>query len=68
MLADSYTLYLKTNNYHWNVRGPMLQTLHLMFETQYNEQSLRFGRVRRRKVLFPVAPGTNTCTRLDEGP
>lgn len=33
LLADSYTLYLKTHNYHWNVTGPMFQTLHLMFET-----------------------------------
>ena len=37
VLADSYTLYLKTHNFHWNVTGPMFQTLHLMFETQYNE-------------------------------
>ena len=34
LLADSYTLYLKTHNYHWNVTGPMFNTLHLMFETQ----------------------------------
>ena len=39
-LADSYTLYLKTHNYHWNVVGPMFNTLHLMFETQYNELAL----------------------------
>jgi starvation-inducible DNA-binding protein len=37
LLADTYTLYLKTHNFHWNVTGPMFQTLHLMFETQYNE-------------------------------
>ena len=37
VLADTYTLYLKTHNFHWNVTGPMFQTLHLMFETQYNE-------------------------------
>ena len=37
LLADSYTLYLKTHNYHWNVTGPMFQTLHLMFEEQYTE-------------------------------
>jgi len=36
LLADTYTLYLKTHKYHWNVTGPMFQTLHLMFETQYN--------------------------------
>ena len=37
VLADTYTLYLKTHNYHWNVTGPMFNTLHLMFEEQYNE-------------------------------
>ncbi len=37
LLADTYTLYLKTHNFHWNVTGPMFQTLHLMFETQYTE-------------------------------
>jgi len=37
LLADSYTLYLKTHNYHWNVEGPMFNTLHLMFEQQYTE-------------------------------
>ena len=40
LLADTYTLYLKTHNYHWNVTGPMFQTLHLMFETQYTELAL----------------------------
>jgi starvation-inducible DNA-binding protein len=37
LLADTYVLYLKTHAFHWNVVGPMFQTLHLMFETQYNE-------------------------------
>ena len=37
VLADTYTLYLKTHNFHWNVTGPMFQTLHLMFEEHYNE-------------------------------
>ena len=37
LLADSYTLYLKTHNFHWNVTGPMFQTLHLMFMGQYTE-------------------------------
>ncbi len=37
LLADTFTLYLKTHNFHWNVTGPMFQTLHLMFEQQYNE-------------------------------
>src|SRR6478672_6214687 len=37
LLADTYTLYLKTHNFHWNVTGPMFQTLHLMFEEHYQE-------------------------------
>ena len=37
LLADTYTLYLKTHNFHWNVTGPMFNTLHTMFETQYTE-------------------------------
>ena len=37
LLADSYTLYLKTHNFHWNVTGPMFNALHLMFENQYQE-------------------------------
>ncbi|MCY3827764.1 MAG: ferritin-like domain-containing protein, partial [Rhodospirillaceae bacterium] len=37
LLADTYTLYLKTHNFHWNVTGPMFNTLHLMFEQQYTE-------------------------------
>ncbi len=38
LLADTYSLYLKTHNFHWNVTGPMFQTLHLMFETHYYEK------------------------------
>ena len=37
LLADTYTLYLKTHNFHWNVTGPMFQTLHMMFEAQYTD-------------------------------
>lgn len=37
LLADTYSLYLKTHGFHWNVTGPMFNTLHLMFETQYQE-------------------------------
>ena len=40
LLADSYTLYLKTHNYHWNVTGPQFNTLHQMFEEQYSELAL----------------------------
>ena len=48
VLADSYTLYLKTHNYHWNVVGPMFSTLHLMFETQYNELALAVDEIAER--------------------
>jgi starvation-inducible DNA-binding protein len=59
LLADSYTLYLKTHNFHWNVTGPMFQTLHLMFETQYTELALAVDVIaeRIRSLGFP-APGT----------
>jgi starvation-inducible DNA-binding protein len=59
LLADSYTLYLKTHNFHWNVTGPMFQTLHLMFQTQYEELALAVDLVaeRIRALGFP-APGS----------
>ncbi|MEQ1915805.1 MAG: Dps family protein [Gallionella sp.] len=59
MLADSYTLYLKTHNFHWNVTGPMFQTLHLMFMTQYNEIWMAVDLIaeRIRALGFP-APGS----------
>jgi len=59
MLADTYTLYLKTHNFHWNVTGPMFQTLHLMFMTQYNEIWLAVDVIaeRIRALGFP-APGS----------
>jgi starvation-inducible DNA-binding protein len=59
LLADEYTLYLKTHNFHWNVTGPMFNTLHLMFETQYNELALAVDLVaeRIRALGFP-APGS----------
>jgi starvation-inducible DNA-binding protein len=59
LLADSYTLYLKTHFFHWNVTGPMFQTLHLMFETQYNELALAVDQVAERiRALGHVAPGS----------
>ena len=59
VLADSYTLYLKTHNFHWNVTGPMFQTLHLMFEAQYNELALAVDLVAERiRALGFHAPGT----------
>ncbi len=59
LLADTYTLYLKTHNFHWNVTGPMFQTLHLMFETQYTELALAVDLVAERiRALGYPAPGT----------
>src|SRR4051812_26726303 len=59
LLADTYTLYLKTHYFHWNVTGPMFQTLHLMFEEQYNELWLANDLIaeRIRALGFP-APGS----------
>lgn len=59
LLADSYTLYLKTHNFHWNVTGPMFQTLHLMFEQQYTELSTAVDLIAERiRALGVYAPGT----------
>jgi len=59
LLADTYTLYLKTHNFHWNVTGPMFQTLHLMFEQQYNELALAVDLIAERiRALGHPAPGT----------
>jgi len=59
LLADTYTLYLKTHNFHWNVKGPMFNTLHLMFENQYDELALAVDAIaeRIRSLGYP-APGT----------
>jgi len=59
LLADSYTLYLMTHNFHWNVKGPMFNTLHLMFMNQYTEQWAALDQIaeRIRALDFP-APGT----------
>jgi starvation-inducible DNA-binding protein len=59
LLADTYTLYLKTHNFHWNVTGPMFQTLHLMFETQYSELALAVDLIAERiRALGAPAPGS----------
>lgn len=62
LLADTYTVYLRTHNFHWNVTGPMFQTLHLMFMTQYNELWTATDLIaeRIRALGFP-APGTYTA-------
>ncbi len=59
LLADSYTLYLKTHNFHWNVKGPMFQTLHLMFEQHYTELALAVDLIAERiRALGQPAPGS----------
>lgn len=59
LLADSYTLYLMTHNFHWNVTGPMFNSLHLMFMTQYTEQWTALDSIAERiRALGHPAPGT----------
>lgn len=59
LLADSYTLYLMTHNFHWNVTGPMFNTLHLMFMAQYTEQWNALDLIAERiRALGHPAPGT----------
>lgn len=73
LLADTYSLYLKTHNFHWNVTGPMFNTLHLMFEAQYTELALAVDLIaeRIRSLGFP-APGTYSeyakLSSIDETP
>ena len=71
VLADSYTLYLKTHNYHWNVTGPQFNTLHQMFETQYSEQALAVDEIAERiRALGVFAPGSyqafSALTEIEE--
>ena len=71
LLADSYTLYVKTHSYHWNVTGPMFSTLHTMFETQYTELALAVDEIAERiRALGSVAPGSYTqfmqCSTVKE--
>ncbi|MCY4264491.1 MAG: DNA starvation/stationary phase protection protein [Gammaproteobacteria bacterium] len=59
LLADTYTLYLKTHNFHWNVTGPLFNTLHQMFEQQYTELALAVDEIAERiRALGVVAPGS----------
>ena len=72
LLADSYTLYLKTHNYHWNVEGPMFNTLHLMFEEHYTELATAVDEIAERiRALGVKAPGSYsayvTLTSVAEG-
>lgn len=72
LLADSYTLYLKTHNYHWNVQGPQFNTLHLMFEGQYTELATAVDEIAERiRALGVKAPGSYSefakLTAIEEG-
>ncbi len=59
LLADTYTLYLKTHNYHWNVTGPQFSTLHTLFETHYNELAVAVDDIAERiRALGHRAPGS----------
>ncbi|GAA6184866.1 DNA starvation/stationary phase protection protein [Aliiglaciecola lipolytica] len=59
LLADSYTLYLQTHNFHWNVTGPQFRELHLMFEEHYTELAVAVDDIAERiRTLGMVAPGT----------
>ncbi|MDH4047107.1 MAG: DNA starvation/stationary phase protection protein [Gammaproteobacteria bacterium] len=71
LLADSYTLYLKTHNYHWNVTGPHFAALHAMFEVQYNELALAVDEIAERiRSLGIPSPGSYAefagLTSIDE--
>lgn len=72
LLADSYSLYLKTHNYHWNVTGPQFNTLHQMFETQYIELATAVDEIAERiRSLGVRAPGSysefSKLTSIEEG-
>jgi starvation-inducible DNA-binding protein len=61
VMADTYSLYLKTHNFHWNVTGPMFNTLHLMFEEEYNELWTAVDLIAERiRALGVYAPGSHT--------
>ena len=59
LLADTYTVYLKTHNYHWNVTGPMFNTLHSLFEVEYTEYALAVDEIAERiRAVGARAPGS----------
>jgi len=66
LMADNFALYLKTHNFHWNVKGPMFRTLHVMFEEQYNELWTALDAIaeRIRALGFPAPGTTSELTRL----
>jgi len=72
-LADTYTLYLKTHNFHWNITGPMFNSLHVMFEEQYTEQWAALDDIAERiRALGVHAPGSYAefarLTSIEETP
>jgi starvation-inducible DNA-binding protein len=72
LLADTYTLYIKTHGYHWNVTGPMFRSLHLMFEEQYIDLAEAVDVIAERiRALDHVAPGSYTefgeLTSIEDG-
>lgn len=72
LLADTYSLYLKTQNYHWNVTGPSFKTLHLLFEEQYTDLSIAVDNIAERiRALGEKAPGTfkkyQEVTKIKDG-
>ncbi len=70
LLADTFSLYLKTHNFHWNVTGPQFNSLHLMFETQYNELWLAVDAIaeRIRALGFPAPGGYSAYAKLSSIP
>lgn len=72
LLADTYTLYVKTHGYHWNVTGPMFRSLHLMFEEQYTDLATAADEIAERiRALDEVAPGSlaefGELTSIEDG-
>ena len=59
VLADTYTLYLKTHKFHWNVQGPLFSSLHMLFEQQYSEMAIAVDDIAERiRTLGVLAPGS----------
>lgn len=72
VLADSYALYIKTQNFHWNVTGPNFQSLHLLFEGQYNDLFAAVDEIAERiRTLGDKAPGSfkaySAITNIEDG-
>jgi starvation-inducible DNA-binding protein len=68
VLADTYSVYLKTQNFHWNVKGPLFHTLHAMFEEQYTELAIAIDEIaeRIRAIGFPAPGSFSDFARLSQ--